>query len=256
MNHTPQIGNYVCASIDLIGTKGKIDKEEFVLCVDKLFTYLKTSSDFEEHGQHIRVFSDNFVIAMKVQDDDDFARAAKGVILMTSTIQSNAIFSTECLVRGGIAYGQLLAGESIILGPALSRAYEIESKEAIYPRVVIDENIVDMLNSSIDYADPYDTAKWTTEKMLDRDFDGRMYVKNDFYCFTITDDFLSAHPEYRATTSALVKIFNKMVADANGDQYDLQKYVWLAKNVNKELKEVNETKRLSVPPLYCFISDY
>lgn len=256
MSEIPKIGNYVCASIDLIGTEGRIDNEEFVLKVDDLFTYMKRTSDFREYGQHIRVFSDNFVIAIEVKGDDDFKRAVIGVILLTSTLQSNAIFGTKCLVRGGIAHGKLLAGDSIILGPALSRAYEIESKEAIYPRIVIDESLIDKLNSSIDYNDPSDNGKFHVERNLCRDFDGRMYVKNNFYCLSYTDEYLASNPEIRATTSAFITIFNAMVLNAGKDQYNLQKYVWLAKTMNKELRDMNRPERLSVSPLYCFISDY
>lgn len=42
------------------------------------------------------------------------------------------------LVRGGMTMGSICAIGSTVFGPAMVRAYELESKSAIYPRVVID----------------------------------------------------------------------------------------------------------------------
>jgi len=42
------------------------------------------------------------------------------------------------LVRGGMTVGDICAAGSTVFGPAMVRAYELESKSAIYPRVVID----------------------------------------------------------------------------------------------------------------------
>lgn len=42
------------------------------------------------------------------------------------------------LVRGGITMGSIYAVDSTVFGPAMVRAYELEAKSAIYPRIVID----------------------------------------------------------------------------------------------------------------------
>lgn len=47
------------------------------------------------------------------------------------------------LFRGGISKGKLLHKGNMIYGPALIRAYELECKEAITPRILIDDGIVD-----------------------------------------------------------------------------------------------------------------
>ncbi len=52
-------------------------------------------------------------------------------------------------VRGGVAYSKHFHSGRITYSHAVARAYEIESKEAIYPRIVIDKNILGM----------YETAK-------------------------------------------------------------------------------------------------
>jgi hypothetical protein len=45
----------------------------------------------------------------------------------------------EILLRGGIVVGKLLHENNIMFGPAFNQAYDLESKSALYPRIVIDE---------------------------------------------------------------------------------------------------------------------
>lgn len=46
------------------------------------------------------------------------------------------------LIRGGISVGKIIHTRNAVFGPALNRAYEIESTMAIFPRIVIDENVL------------------------------------------------------------------------------------------------------------------
>lgn len=50
-------------------------------------------------------------------------------------------------VRGGVSYSKHFQSGRITYSHAVARAYEIESKQAIYPRVVLDRNIIDMYKS-------------------------------------------------------------------------------------------------------------
>jgi hypothetical protein len=49
------------------------------------------------------------------------------------------------LTRGAVSVGQLYHEDNMIFGPALNRAHAIEVQEAVYPRLVCDEPVVEML---------------------------------------------------------------------------------------------------------------
>lgn len=49
------------------------------------------------------------------------------------------------LVRGGLTLGDAYFSGSTMFGPAMVRAYELESRVAIYPRVVIDPSVIEAL---------------------------------------------------------------------------------------------------------------
>jgi hypothetical protein len=86
------------------------------------------------------------------------------------------------LIRAGVTVGDAyvgLNGEGPLFGPALARAYDIESQEAIYPRVVVDEDAIG------EHArDPRLRAEWNTleyerevvEELLATGDDGTRYV--------------------------------------------------------------------------------
>jgi hypothetical protein len=55
-----------------------------------------------------------------------------------------AFLEESLLVRGGISYGRHFRSNSITYSPALAKAYDLESRVADVPRIVVDDNIVDM----------------------------------------------------------------------------------------------------------------
>jgi hypothetical protein len=57
------------------------------------------------------------------------------------------------LVRGGIAKGNLYHHEGKIVGPALIKAYKLENKKAVYPRIIIEPAIT---KEALEAAPPID----------------------------------------------------------------------------------------------------
>ena len=55
--------------------------------------------------------------------------------------------SVGWMLRGGVAIGQLYIDEVMVWGKALLTAYELEDKVANYPRVIIDEDVVNEISS-------------------------------------------------------------------------------------------------------------
>lgn len=51
-------------------------------------------------------------------------------------------------IRGGIAYSRHFQSGRLTYSHAVAKAYEIESSEAIYPRIVLDRNIIQMYKGS------------------------------------------------------------------------------------------------------------
>ena len=78
-------------------------------------------------------FSDNVVISAMGALAPDMVGAAAAI--QVSSLQQGF------LLRGGIAVGDIYHDNEVVFGPALNRAYELESQIADYPRVVLDPEV-------------------------------------------------------------------------------------------------------------------
>ena len=93
----------------------------------------------------ITQFSDSFVISCPSNN------SASCTLLLECiyTIKLMFFYDLGMMLRGGIALGQLIHEEGgALFGPAMNEAYSLESKLAIYPRVVISDNAYNLLNKS------------------------------------------------------------------------------------------------------------
>ena len=57
------------------------------------------------------------------------------------------LISNDILCRGAVTYGKLIHTKEMIFGPALVQAYETESKAALYPRIILSEDLINMAGS-------------------------------------------------------------------------------------------------------------
>jgi hypothetical protein len=129
---------------------------------------------------------------------------ATSQILKIVHAQSWLIFDEELLIRGGITIGKLAKSYGQIYGPGLVRAYELESKHAEYPRVLVDQCVLDELyrNPTLCVHDP-DTDAGNLKAMLRKDPDGKFFV--DYQRVVVDElDNPEDYPGYLAKHRALI----------------------------------------------------
>jgi hypothetical protein len=94
----------------------------------------------------ISAFSDNIVYSFPLHS---IAPVGSGPITSYLADQAGAIFRQAlelgCLIRGGITVGQLHHDKQVIFGPALVEAYELESRYAKTPRIIISDAAMDFI---------------------------------------------------------------------------------------------------------------
>jgi hypothetical protein len=90
----------------------------------------------------VSFFSDSFVCSMPSEFASRLCNRASHII--------RDFLSEGFLVRGGLSAGELYHKDQIVFGPAPLRAYEIENKEAIFPRVLIDSLLINRLNEDLE----------------------------------------------------------------------------------------------------------
>ena len=80
----------------------------------------------------ITQFSDCLIISTR----DDFY--GKTHLINTLGFLSMSLLHQGLLLRGGLTIGKLYHQESMVFGPALLKAHELESRSAVYPRIIIE----------------------------------------------------------------------------------------------------------------------
>jgi hypothetical protein len=166
-----------------------------------------------------------------------------------SDIQALLTCSHGVLLRGAVSIGQIsiepqeseddpeeieaLRTDNVIFGPALVRSYELESRAAKYPRIIVDKDIISK-------ASPAKDALWADH--LAQDDDGQYfidYLNNCAYCWLIK--------EYRNYQPREVRMENhKKVVEAKLKEYKTnpsdagigEKLKWLAKYHNSTVEQM------------------
>ena len=85
----------------------------------------------------------------------------------------------DLLIRGGVCDGEIVASTGVIYGPALVKAYALESECAIYPRIVVDRGLAAAL---------LDLNEESVISMLVRGDDGAYFI--DYLFTSVAFDFI------------------------------------------------------------------
>lgn len=151
MNDNLKETKHIVAYLDILGVKTELNKNSLGI-LNKLNTiYDITASNlqrlnrlkqFPQIKKHI--FSDNIIFAQEVGNEINQYQILN-FLLFISVFLHQAL-DKELLIRGGITIGNLYINKYFVNGQALVRAYDLESKIAIYPRVVLDFDVFGWLS--------------------------------------------------------------------------------------------------------------
>lgn len=89
-------------------------------------------------------FSDSIVISSLAESSDSFGMLQQLLLGVMELVDDY-----DMLVRGGIARGQLIHDRVMVVGPAMVEAYRLESKEAKYPRIIVEKELKEQIEADI-----------------------------------------------------------------------------------------------------------
>ncbi len=105
------------------------------------------TQQYNDAVRHLKyqTFSDNICISIPYFDNEnDFIANFNLLINFVRRIQS-ILMTKGFFTRGGVSMGSYYSDNNIIFSKGLVNAYHLESKKAIYPRVIIDNLIIEKL---------------------------------------------------------------------------------------------------------------
>lgn len=200
----------------------EVDVQRRLLALDEALA--GTFRDYVMPGAELpaALFSDTLVLAAPA---DDPGLAVTRLIHDGATLQS-ALTAKGFFVRGGLTLGLFHISEGLIFGPALVEAYELESRHALHPRIVLSRDAA--------------TAAPSTTRLM-RDGDGHVFINYlDLLLEQLDgpDAHLEAHSEQ----------VTRSLFDHRGDRRIWEKYRWAAEYHNAFLAANEELGAAPVDP--------
>lgn len=156
-----EFSEYYVAYFDVLGYKDAFKKSEdisaqliksigsSIVLMKAILSIINTPPDepIEKNPEiEYKIFSDNFLICYKGTTDSLSAIPLVYFLRLIASIQRVFFEGFQLIVRGGITKGPLYLTKEFVGGKALIDAVELESS-AVYPRIVVDNCILNELNS-------------------------------------------------------------------------------------------------------------
>jgi len=190
-------------------------------------------------------FSDSIIVSIKISDGD--INAILSTLIANISYIGSYIIQKGILFRGAITIGNIIHQDNgIILGQGFIDAYNLESKLATFPRIVVSDKLIKELNY------PLETKKnrYPYHQYLTRDKDGCIGF-NQLKYFEVVQSWTEMKTDI--LKDALDKT-RKVIIEGLDYSFELpsvhSKYKWLnneyneliilTDNINQPIKELNE----------------
>lgn len=171
-------------------------------------------------SKQVSQFSDSIVVSYLLTEE-----SAAFYLVNDAALTIIELAYRGFLMRGAITVGRLIHTDHHLVGPAMVCAYDLESKRAVYPRVLIDEKLLRVAETyhSSDHS-PQEEAEYVRSFMTQDPIDGLFYY--DYVSFNSVVANAGADADlyggYLETLATLVETGLR-----NDDPKVQAKYLWL-----------------------------
>ncbi len=221
---------YIVAYFDLLGVTSRIksdmEKQEvFMNKLHNLYTFsVNLTREIQIKGNQeiqFKIFSDNIIIAKRISEEKKKRLEDINCLLSCAAHfqELSASDSVGWMLRGGITIGQLFIDEVMVWGEALVKAYFLEDKVAVYPRVIIDSNVISELK------DDSALSEYTR-----KDFDDLIFLNYLNNCHFCGERLMNGF-----------KLMKEEIG-VSWDERMQQKFSWHMNYINSELDRKNEKR--------------
>jgi hypothetical protein len=222
--------------LDILGFSNKICESNSDEWATNYFANVKAEKGFNNLAREldIHIVSDSLIISelFHPSDDVNFQRS-KATKFFSSLCEIQCrMHQRGYLIRGGVAFGSFFKGESIMVGPALIRAIELE-KIAKLPLILFDletcdsEIVTEVINSKI-ITSPVPPILGELAANP-----SKYYLLNSLEKGLLPDD--------QDASNQLIEIIELVKKGLSGDEEHHLKYGWLGCTLHRFLKNKTDS---------------
>lgn len=128
-----------------MGISEKTEKES-KWALDWVWLFYKTITQEVEKHKNVKykIFSDNILICEEINEVNP-KQAVVEILEILDKMEELMFTSKALFVRGAVVVGDLHFSYNFVYGKALLQAYQLESKVAIYPRIIVDKSAFQLI---------------------------------------------------------------------------------------------------------------
>lgn len=200
---------HIVAFIDLLGFSSMVSHdcekpEGEQKYISKLYDIHKKTKEISARlpGMTLTQFSDSVVLSVPYSVDN-----FSSICQIISSYQYDLLCS-GILCRGGVSYGKHFSTEDFLFSHGLIDAYNIESKLALNPRVVISKALIELVFGSVVNVNDQLLLEESDGLFFLGYFNGETIAENQRALEKILPDKLSENPSIRAKQIWLIDYFN------------------------------------------------
>ncbi|CAI1933168.1 hypothetical protein [Serratia fonticola] len=248
----------IVAFIDILGFKSLLndtldkygnDKEDKIDAVISAYDAIRDIWNLDQAPQFlgvktsetkkISIFSDCLVISFTIEQPSGvFATLLEIKMLIMRLI------SRKILCRGAVSIGKFIHTDNYLFGPALVEAYTLESKAAMYPRVILDHTVIEAGAQNRNQDHDFTEEKEYVQSLLEQDSDGMFYIDYFFKAQTELDDPEYDFPDYIENLADVIR--KGLMGSSHHSKADIRvKYSWMRERFNKMVDIVTSKEALN-----------
>jgi hypothetical protein len=185
-------------------------------------------------SKKVTIFSDSIVISFKIYQPSEVFFTLLELKWLVMRLLLRGI-----LCRGAVSLGKFIHTDSYLFGPALVEAYTLESRAAMYPRIILDRPIIEAgaQNSANNHS--FSQEKKYLTDLLDQDSDGMYFIDYFFKAQTELDDPLYEFPNYIENLGNIIR--KGLMASSHHGKADLRvKFSWMRERYNHMVSIVTD----------------
>jgi len=225
--------------IDILGFKDIInnrssDEVDAILDVLVDFTSHDSADNEDDINPKVISFSDSIIRVRNLESEDNIAFPVGHLFWEVNALvhAQMDLINNGVLIRGGVSLGDVKASDHRVFGPGFNAAYELESKFANYPRIILSPELINSVGNNVLVTNEHHSAEEEKKYLKSQLFQG-----DDGVWFV---DYLRAgeneldDPMYYPE----LLIRHKELIVSQGQEHNslsnvASKYLWLAKYHNR-----------------------
>lgn len=244
--------------IDVLGTRGREQFAEWYQISNIFYRTVQREKELDKtheyavYKREIHMFSDCAYIIYDYKEDVEDERKNMNALMAIACYNTEKVLyeflKNGFIVRGALTYGDIYyeSNRGICFGPAMNIAYDLESKIAKYPRVIIDNTFAEQLAVYNDEKYRKDELqKVLNGEIIKKDTDGQFFI-HYLNSIELGINSIEGREVVKKVLELCVMERNKKYDDDKIKKSIKDKYDWLELYVKNSTHRLNEMKNIDI----------